>query len=142
MPRNRQWLYARKPVGSVGTEHFELTEGDIPPPAGDEVLVRLTHLFIDPASRAWMAGRTYRSALEPGELMAGWGLGEVVESRSPKFEPGDVVSGEFGWQEYATFPAARLTRHDKDHAPEHILGVLGITGLTAYFGMLDVGRPR
>lgn len=142
MPENRQWIYAQKPSGAVGPEHFELRHAPIVKVGDGDVLVRATLLSIDPASRAWMAGRTYRSMLEPGDLMAGWGLGEVVESRSAKFEPGDRVTGEFGWQEYATLPAARLTKHDKKHAPEHIMGVLGITGLTAYFGLLDVGRPR
>jgi NADPH-dependent curcumin reductase CurA len=74
--------------------------------------------------------------------MAGWGLGEVVSSNAKGFEPGDLVSGEYGWQQYAALPARALTKHDKKHKPEHILGALGITGLTAYFGMLDVGRPR
>ncbi len=142
MATNRQWIYASKPGGEVGPEHFEMRHGTTVEPGPGEVLVRTTLLSLDPASRAWMAGRTYRPMLEPGEVMAGWGLGEVVISNSPKFQPGDRVSGEYGWQEYAALPANRLTKHDKHHAPEHILGVLGITGLTAYFGMLDVGRPR
>jgi hypothetical protein len=80
--------------------------------------------------------------LNPGEVMAGWGLGEVVESKSDAFAPGDVVTGEYGWQQFAALRPRDLTKHDKAHKPEHILGVLGITGLTAYFGMLDVARPR
>lgn len=142
MTTNRQWIYASKPSGDVGPEHFEMRAGAMPEPGPGEVLVRTTLLSLDPASRAWMAARTYRSMLEPGEVMAGWGLGEVVKSNSLKFQAGDRVSGEYGWQEYASLPANKLTKHDKSHAPEHILGVLGITGLTAYFGMIDVGRPR
>ncbi|HEY5339058.1 MAG TPA: NADP-dependent oxidoreductase [Rhizomicrobium sp.] len=139
---NRQWIYARKPNAQVGAEHFDLRETPIPALGAGDVLVHATHLSLDPASRAWMQGATYRSALNPGDVMAGWGVGEVVESRSDAFAPGDIVSGEFGWQEYSVFPAHRLTKHDKRHKPEHIIGVLGITGLTAYFGLLDVGRPR
>jgi len=142
MATNRQWLYAQKPSGQVGPEHFEMHAATMPEAGPGEVLVRTTLLSIDPASRAWMAGRTYRAMLQPGEVMAGWGLGEVISSNSPKFSPGDRVSGEFGWQEFIAVPAARLTKHDKRHPPEHILGVLGITGLTAYFGMLDIGKPR
>jgi NADPH-dependent curcumin reductase CurA len=142
MTTNRQWIYASKPSGDVGPEHFEMRGVTIPEPGPGEVLVRTTLLSLDPASRAWMAARTYRSMLEPGEVMAGWGLGEVVKSNSPKFQVGDRVSGEYGWQEYAALSANKLTKHDKSRAPEHILGVLGITGLTAYFGMIDVGRPR
>jgi len=142
MAVNKQWIYARKPVAEVGPENFDLVEGPMPEPKAGEVLVRTTLLSLDPASRAWMQGATYRSQLNPGDLMAGWGLGEVVSSNTKGFEPGDLVSGEYGWQQYAAFSAKALTKHDKKHKPEHILGALGITGLTAYFGMLDVGRPR
>jgi NADPH-dependent curcumin reductase CurA len=142
MAKNAQWLYARKPEGAVTAAHFETVESDMPAPGEGEVLVRTTLLSLDPASRAWMAGRTYRPMLEPGEVMAGWGLGEVVKSNDPKFASGDLVSGEYGWQRHAVLPARALTKHDKKLKPEHILGVLGVTGLTAYFGMLDVGRPR
>jgi NADPH-dependent curcumin reductase CurA len=139
---NKQWIYARKPEGKVGPEHFEPRETAVPEPGEGEVLVRSELLSLDPASRAWMAGRTYRSQLEPGEIMAGWGIGEVVKSNVRSFAPGDRVSGEFGWQQFSVQPARALTKHDKRHKPEHILGVLGITGLTAYFGLIDVGRPR
>jgi NADPH-dependent curcumin reductase CurA len=142
MTKNAQWIYASKPEGAVTAAHFVPAESDIPQPGEGEVLVRTTLLSLDPASRAWMAGRTYRPMLEPGEVMAGWGLGEVVKSNDEKFAPGDLVSGEYGWQRYALLPARALTKHDKRIAPEHILGVLGITGLTAYFGLLDIGRPR
>lgn len=142
MATNRQWIYARKPVAEVGPDNFELKESALPEPGPGEVLVRTTLLSLDPASRAWMQGATYRSQLNPGDVMAGWGLGEVVASNAKGFTPGDLVSGEYGWQEYALAKPQALTRHDKTHKPEHILGALGITGLTAYFGMLDVGRPR
>jgi NADPH-dependent curcumin reductase CurA len=139
---NRQWIYARKPNAGVGPEHFDLRESPMPEPKPGEVLVRTTLLSLDPASRAWMQGVTYRSMLMPGDVMAGWGLGEVVRSEAEGFARGALVSGEFGWQEFAVLPESTLTKHDRSHRPEHILGVRGITGLTAYFGMLDVGRPR
>lgn len=142
MAANRQWIYARKPAAEVGPENFDLKETAVPEPNPGEVLVRTTLLSLDPASRAWMQGATYRSQLNPGDVMAGWGLGEVVSSNAKGFAPGDLVSGEFGWQQFAALPGRALTRHDRAHRPEHILGVLGITGLTAYFGMLDIGRPR
>ena len=142
MTANKQWIYARKPAGEVGPDNFDLKETSVPEPKPDEVLVRTTLLSLDPASRAWMHGATYRAPLNPGDVMAGWGLGEVVASNAEGFAPGDLVSGEYGWQQYAALPAQALTRHDRKHKPEHILGALGVTGLTAYFGMLDVGRPR
>jgi hypothetical protein len=139
---NRRWIYARKPEAAVGPEHFELREEAVPHAKAGEVLVRATLLSLDPASRAWMQAVTYRSMLAPGDVMAGWGVGEVVESNAEGFARGDLVSGEFGWQEFAALAASQLVKHDKSQRPEHILGVLGVTGLTAYFGMLDVGRPR
>ena len=142
MAINKQWIYVRKPVAEVGPENFDLREAPMPEPMPGEVLVRTTLLSLDPASRAWMQGATYRSQLNPGDVMAGWGLGEIVSSGVKGLEPGDLISGEFGWQQFAALPARALTKHDRKHKPEHILGVLGITGLTAYFGMLDVGRPR
>lgn len=142
MAINKQWIYVRKPVAEVGPENFDLREAPMPEPIPGEVLVRTTLLSLDPASRAWMQGATYRSQLNPGDVMAGWGLGEIVSSGVKGLEPGDLMSGEFGWQQFAALPARALTKHDRKHKPEHILGVLGITGLTAYFGMLDVGRPR
>ncbi len=142
MTANQQWIYARKPNAQVGPGNFDLHQAPMPQPKDGEVLVRTTLLSLDPASRAWMQGQTYRSMLNPGDVMAGWGIGEVVASNAHGFAPGDLVSGEYGWQQYAALPARALTKHDKAHKPEHILGVLGITGLTAYFGLLDVGKPR
>jgi NADPH-dependent curcumin reductase CurA len=139
---NKQWIFASKPTGQVGPEHFTRNDDAMPQPGPGEVLVKTTLLSLDPASRAWMMGPTYRPQLMPGEVMAGWGIGEVVKSNAEKFAPGDLVSADFGWQQYAAMPARALTKHDKTDKPEHILGVLGITGLTAYFGMIDVGRPR
>ena len=138
----KRWIFAKAPAGEISTDNFELREDAIPEPREGEALVRTTMLSIDPASRAWMAGVTYRSKLEPGDTMAGWGLGEVVKSNAKGIAPGDLVSGEFGWQTHAAVSGKALTKHDRKHKPEHILGVLGITGLTAYFGLLDVGRPR
>jgi len=142
MPTNKQWIYARKPEGQVTAEHFAPRQSDIGAPGEGEVLVKTTLLSLDPASRAWMQGRTYRAMLEPGEVMAGWGLGEVVQSNDARYSQGDLVSGEFGWQQYAVMPGRALSKHDTRHKPEHLLGALGVTGLTAYFGMIDVGRPR
>jgi NADPH-dependent curcumin reductase CurA len=142
MTMNKQWIYASKPNAQVSPANFNLQEAAMPQPKEGEVLVRTTLLSLDPASRAWMIGPTYRPMLQPGEVMAGWGIGEVVTSNDRKFEPGDIVSGDYGWQQYAAVPARTLSKHDKRHKPEHILGALGITGLTAYFGLLEVGRPR
>jgi N-terminal domain of oxidoreductase len=120
MAGNKQWIYARKPVAEVGPDNFDLRETEMPEPKAGEVLVRSMLLSLDPASRAWMQGTTYRSQLNPGDVMAGWGLGEVVSSATKGFDPGDMVSGELGWQQYAAISAHALTKHDRKHKPEHI----------------------
>jgi NADPH-dependent curcumin reductase CurA len=142
MSVNRQWIFKQRPTGAVGPEHFEWREAPVPSPREDEVLVRNRLLSIDPANRAWMNGATYRGQLEGGQVMDGFALGEVVESNAAGFKPGDIVEGSFGWQDYAVKPARELTHRNGAYPPEMLLGVLGITGLTAYYGMLDVARIR
>ncbi len=139
---NRQWLYARQPVGKIGRDSFEWAEAAIPEPRDGEALVRTRMLSLDPANRAWMMGKTYRDALEPGQVMSGFTIGEVVESKAHGLAKGDVVEGDWGWQDYAAVPAARLTRRTIQAPLELLVGPLSVTGLTAYFGLLEVGRPK
>src|SRR3569833_2775424 len=101
MATNRQWIYARKPNGQIGAGNFDLHEAPVPQAGPGEVVVRSTMLQFDAASRAWMQGQTYRSQLNPGDVMAGRGLGEVVESKAEGFAVGAVVMGDIGWLTYA-----------------------------------------
>ena len=139
---NRQWLYAKQPVGKIGKDTFQWTETAIPVPREGEVLVRTRMLSLDPANRAWMMGKTYRDALEPGQVMSGFTLGEVVESRAGGVASGDLVEGDWGWQDYAALPAHRLVKRTTKAPLELLIGPLSVTGLTAYFGLLEVGRPK
>ncbi|MBS0521770.1 MAG: NADP-dependent oxidoreductase [Proteobacteria bacterium] len=139
---NRQWLYAKPPTGRIGVDTFQWRETAIPAPRAGEVLVRTRMLSLDPANRAWMMGKTYRDALEPGQVMSGFAIGEVVDSTVAGFAKGDLVEGDWGWQEYAALPAARLTRRTLEAPLELLVGPLSVTGLTAYFGLLEVGRPK
>jgi NADPH-dependent curcumin reductase CurA len=139
---NRQWLYARPPSGKIGPDTFQWAETAIPAPKEGEALVRTRLLSLDPANRAWMMGKTYRDALEPGQVMSGFAIGEVVESRSPGLRPGDIVEGDWGWQDYAALPARRLVKRTTKAPLELLIGPLSVTGLTAYFGLLEVGRPN
>jgi NADPH-dependent curcumin reductase CurA len=139
---NRQWLYARQPQGKIGKDTFEWRETAIPEPQPGEALVRTRMLSLDPANRAWMMGKTYRDALEPGQVMSGFTLGEVVESKAPGFAKGDIVEGDWGWQDYAALPARKLTKSIANAPLELLIGPLSVTGLTAYFGLLEVGRPK
>lgn len=139
---NRQWLYAKQPAGKIGKDTFQWTETAIPTPRSGEVLVRTRMLSLDPANRAWMMGKTYRDALEPGQVMNGFTIGEVVESSASEFSKGDIVEGDWGWQDYAVRPARRLTKRTVKAPLEMLIGPLSVTGLTAYFGLLEVGRPK
>ena len=139
---NRQWLYAKQPQGKIAEDTFQWAETALPAPRDGEVLVKTRMLSLDPANRAWMMGKTYRDALEPGQVMSGFAIGEVVESKSPGLKAGDIVEGDWGWQDYAALPACHLTKRTTKAPLEMLIGPLSITGLTAYFGLLDVGQPK
>ena len=138
--QNRQIRYIKRPTGTLGTDSFELSEGTVPQAGDGQVLVRNLLISIDPANRAWMQAATYRAQLNEGDVMAGYGLAEVVEGTS-SIPAGTVVGGDFGWQEYAAVPAADIEPLEITGELTHHLSILGITGLTAYFGLLSVGRP-
>ncbi len=139
---NRQWIFARAPNGAVSPDCFEWREAPVPVPGPGEVLVRTRMLSLDPANRAWMNGPSYREQVMPGDVMHGFTLGEVVASNVPEFTTGDLVDGMSGWQDYAAVSAGSLTKRNARLAPEHLIGVLGVTGLTAYHGLFDVGLAR
>ena len=140
--RNRQWLLARRPVGMVGASNFEFREVDAPEPGPGEILVRNLYLSFDPAMRGWMEDRpSYLPPVGLGEVMRCGAVAQVVESHHESFPVGSTVSGLFGWQEYALAGPGRATPIAPGTPLTWPLGVLGITGLTAYFGMLDLGKP-
>src|SRR5690349_12616980 len=139
---NRQILLVEKPSGKLSPKHFKFTSGTIPVPRDGEVLLRVRYISLDAANRAWMHGATYRSAVEANTVMAGGGIAEVVSSRAPGVEAGDLVFADTGWQDYAALPAKHLTRMPKIEPMTHLLSVYGIAGLTAYFGLLEIGKPK
>ena len=141
---NAQCRLAARPVGLPKPTDWTFTEEPVPSPADGELLVRVEYLSIDPAMRTWMnAGRSYVPPVEIGEVMRAAGIGRVVESGNPGFAVGDEVYGIFGVQRYAISDGGGVTKVDTTLAPAAVhLGVLGISGLTAYFGLLDVGRPE
>jgi len=139
---NRQILLASLPEGPLRTDHFRLQTAPMPQATDGQVLVRALYLSLDAANRAWMQGATYRAAVGAGDVMPGGVLAEVVESRAEGYSPGDLVMTETGWQDYAAVPAAGLRKLPRVEPLTHLLGVYGIAGLTAYFGLLDVGRPQ
>jgi len=139
---NRQILLVEKPTGKLAPSHFKMSEAAIPEPKDGEVLLRVRYISLDAANRAWMHGATYRSAVEANTVMAGGGIAEVVTSKAPGFAAGDIVFGDTGWQDYAAVPAKHLSKTPRIEPMTHLLSVYGIAGLTAYFGLLHVGRPK
>ncbi|HEY6908291.1 MAG TPA: NADP-dependent oxidoreductase [Myxococcales bacterium] len=145
MTKNRQWLLARRPQGLPGPQDFQWVEAEAPVPQDGEVLVRNLWLSCDPTQRGWMAADTYLPAIKIGEVVRSFAVGEVIESRHPRFKAGQLVQGLFGWQDLA------CARPGTASAPspvvpgvpvETAMSALGLTGITAYFGLLEIGRPK
>jgi NADPH-dependent curcumin reductase CurA len=140
--RQRQVLFAHRPDGALSTEDFRVVETPVPQPASGEVLCRTILLSIDPANRAWMQGRTYRDQLAEGSVMAGFTLCEVIDNGDTGVPVGSIVACDAGWQEFAVVPADAVRVIDPVKPLTRCMSVLGITGLTAYFGLLEIGRPE
>ncbi len=138
---NRQWRLVRRPVGMVTTGDFEYVEASAPAPGDDQCLVRTLYVSFDPAMRAFLHDRPSYVPPQPiGEVMRAGAVGQVVESRSPRFNAGDLVTGAFGWQDYAAMPASSVTKITANHPLPDYLGVLGGIGATAYVGLTYVAK--
>jgi NADPH-dependent curcumin reductase CurA len=137
--RNRRILIRELPKEQLAAEHFEMDEVPIMKPGEGQVLVRTILLSQDAANRAWMQGATYRSAIAAGDVMASGGVGQVVESASDRFQEGDLVWGDLGWQDYASIDARALARVPGQLGQlSHAISLLGVAGKTAYHGLLNV----
>jgi NADPH-dependent curcumin reductase CurA len=143
---NRQWLLAKRPVGMVKDSDFERRDGPVAEPNDGEFLVRITHLSFDPTQRGWISRDSYVPAVAIGAVVRAAGAGRVVKSRHPGFREGELVQGSFGWQDYivtnGTTDIMPVTKISPGVSPEQALGIFGITGLTAYFGLTDIGKPN
>ncbi len=140
---NRQYRLAARPVGRPRREDWTFDEAPVRDIGDGEVLVKVRYISLDPAMRGWMNDRkSYIAPVAIGEVMRAGGVGQVVASRHPKFAQGDHVVGMFGVQQYAIGNGKGMHRVDPSLAPlPAYLGVLGMTGMTAYFGLLDIGKP-
>lgn len=141
---NHQWRLAARPSGLPKPSDWQFTSETPPVPGPGEVLVQVLYLSLDPAMRGWMnEGKSYVPPVGIGEVMRALGLGRVIASDDPSLAVGDHVVGITGVQDYAVLPAKEATRIDPSLAPLPTwLGVLGMPGMTAYFGLLDVGQPK
>jgi NADPH-dependent curcumin reductase CurA len=141
---NRQILLKSRPDGAPSLDNFELIEAPIPEPGEGEVLMRILYLSLDPYMRGRMsAAKSYAQPAAIGEPMVGRTVGTIVKSRNPRYADGDIVLGPGGWQEYALSNGAGLRKLDPAEAPiSTALGVLGMPGMTAYAGLLEIGQPK
>ena len=144
MTVNHQVRLAARPVGVPKRSDWNFTEEAVAEPKDGEILVKVDYISLDPAMRGWMnEGKSYIRPVAIGEVMRAGAAGRVVASKHPKFQAGDFVSGGFGVQEYAISDGKGVQKVDTRFAglPTY-LGVLGMPGMTAYFGLLDVGKPQ
>ena len=139
---NRRIVLASRPEGWVTGENFRLEKGEVPRPGEGEMLVRNLWLSLDPYMRGRMsATKSYTKGVDIGEVMVGQTVGEVLESRHPAFKPGEHVLTQLGWQLFGVTKEA--TKVDGARAPlSYYLGLLGMPGLTAYFGLKELGQPK
>ncbi len=140
----RQFKLAARPVGLPKESDFSLVSAPMPAPADGQVLVKTVYLSVDPYMRGRITGvRTYADPVLVGDVMQGGTVGQVVQSKSADFAPGDFVIGQWGWQEHAAVDAKTVRKLDPKIAPvSTALGVLGMPGMTAYFGFLDICNPK
>lgn len=141
---NKQVLLAQRPSGMLKETDFSIVEKSIPALQENEVLVQIEYISLDPAMRGWMnAGTTYIRGVEIGEVMRAFAAGTVVDSKHPGFLKGDAVTGTMGAQSFAVMQGKHLTKVDATKVPlSWYVGILGMPGLTAYFGLLDKGMPK
>ena len=145
---NRQFRLKRRPQGRVTRDDFKYVEASIPQIGPDQLLVRHLYLSLDPTNRIWMSDMDqYMPPVELGEVMRGGGIGQVIESNNPRYQVGDLLSGMIGWQDYIVLDSqtsSGFTPMPKGLSVDLtvMMSAMGITGLTAYFGLLDVGQPQ
>src|ERR1700730_9013621 len=147
MPTNRQLILRKRPTGLLAPTDLQLAEAPLPSLADGQALARVKYLSIDPTMRVWMAIDTYLPAVAIGEVMRAAGFAEVGESRQKDFKKGDKVIGLTGLQDYCVIDAAKRSSFRKIPripliSDTAFLGVLGFTGITAYFGMMEIAKPQ
>lgn len=141
---NRRIVLNSRPTGRPTAGNFRLERVDLPTPSDGQILLRTLYLSLDPYMRGRMnEGPSYAPAVEVGELMEGGTVSRVVGSLHPDFQPGDLVLGNGGWQDYSLSDGAGIRKWNQTMGhPSLALGVLGMPGFTAYMGLLDIGRPK
>ncbi len=144
MTTNMQVLLASRPVGWVTEENFKIVNTPVANPAEEQILVRNHYLSLDPYMRGRMNdAKSYAAKQELDQVMVGRTVGEVIESKNPKFKVGDIVTGAYGWQQYGCSDGAGVNKVDVSRVPmSAYLGVIGMPGVTAWIGLLDICQPK
>ena len=142
--RNTQWVLASRPKGQAQESNFRMVETDLPTLLDGQVLIKVHYLSLDPYMRGRMDETKSYAAPQPIDaVMIGGTVGEVVESRDDKYVPGDMVAGMGGWQQYHITDGTGLRKVDTGHIPASAyLGVVGMPGVTAWYGLLQIGKPK
>jgi len=143
--KNRQWILTARPAGKLTGEEFRWNEAPVPQPSDGQVLVRTLWLSADPAQRIWMVRDSYKPAVPLGAVMQSFAVGQVIESRRPNFKPGDIVRGDFSWQDYVVTDGKGFGGVQKvapGMPPNLALSLFGVNGLTSYFGMIEIGKIK
>jgi NADPH-dependent curcumin reductase len=142
---NRQWCLVSHPVGLITESNFEWKQEPVPTLEEGQILVRNIYLSLDPTNRGWLDERgNYLPPVAIGEVMRGFGIGIVEQSRNANFSEGTLVQGFLGWQDYAIVDGTNLSELPKDPSVPltAYLGIFGFIGMTAYFGLLDIGKLK
>src|SRR5262245_9967337 len=142
--KNRQILLVSRPTGEPTLDNFRMIESEIPPPGKEQILLRSIYLSLDPYMRGRMsAAKSYAAPVEIGQVMEGRAVAEVVESNLPGYQRGDVVFAPLGWQEFAVSGGQGVRKLNPAPRPlSYALGILGMPGMTAYTGLLNIGQPK
>ena len=142
--QNRQFIFASRPVGYPKESDFNIVSSPIPAPGDGEVLIHTCYISVDPYMRGRMRkAKSYAASLEIGDVVLGGTVGQIAESKHPDFHEGDIVKAYLGWQEYGIAGGEAIQKVDPSLAPiSTALGVLGMPGLTAYFGLLETGQLK
>ena len=143
--KNKQWILKKFPVGEIGDEDLVLEENEVPSLSDSHILIRNIYLSLDPANRGWMSGqKSYVDAMQTGDIMRGGTIGIIEESKNEKFKKGEIVNCMGGWQQYCVSngKGVRQIPQGTGFPLDCYMSILGMTGLTAYFGLLDITHPQ
>ena len=138
----KQFILREAPDAKLNVSNFELQEVELPKPVDGQVLVRNILLSIDAANRTWMQGRTYRDQVIAGDVMPSYSVAEIIESKDPEFEKGQIVTADSFWAEYSVIESRDLNKCPDNISLPNLLSLFGIAGLTAYHGLFDIGEVK